>query len=171
MDWLKTLVPLLGNALGGPLGGAAATFIADKLGLESKTIEAVSEVLNSGKMSPDQIAALKLAEIDFRKFTETNKIDVMRLGIQNTEGARAMQTTIRSNIPGALAIVIVSGFFLILTFMMLGTLQIADQQSLLILLGALSAGFGAVLNFYFGSSNGSQNKDILLANAPSQPKS
>ena len=45
-DWLKTLAPLLGTALGGPLGGAAASFIADKLGIENKTIEAVSVLVD-----------------------------------------------------------------------------------------------------------------------------
>lgn len=31
MDWLKQIAPLLGTALGGPLGGAAASFIASKI--------------------------------------------------------------------------------------------------------------------------------------------
>ena len=74
MDWLKQLAPLLGTALGGPIGGAAASFLADKLGIESNTIEAVTNILNSGKLSPEQISAVKLAEIDFQKFLETNKI-------------------------------------------------------------------------------------------------
>lgn len=163
MDWLKTLAPALGMALGGPLGGAAASFIADKLGLESSTIKAVSEVLNSGKLTPDQVTSIKLAEIDFSKFLESNQIDLEKLRVQNTQGARDMQGITRSNIPGILAVIIVSGFFSILILMMSGWLTVQDNQSLLILLGALSAGFGAVLNFYFGSSRGSQNKDVLLA--------
>ena len=35
---IKGLAPMLGTALAGPLGGAAASFIADKLGIETKTI-------------------------------------------------------------------------------------------------------------------------------------
>lgn len=163
MEWLKTLVPMLGTALGGPLGGAAATFIAEKLGLEAKTLEAVSEVLGSGKMTPEQLSALKLAEIDFKRFLEQNKIDLARLDIENTQGARGMQIATRSVTPDVLAGIIVTGFFAILVLMMAGFLQVSDQQALLILLGSLSAGFGAVLNFFFGSSKGSQNKDILIA--------
>ncbi len=70
-DWknlFKSVAPAIGNALGGPLGGAAAAFLADKLGVESKTVEAVTEVLNSGKLTPEQIENVKLAEIDFQKF-------------------------------------------------------------------------------------------------------
>ena len=165
MDWLKTLVPMLGTALGGPLGGAAAAFIADKLGLESKTIEAVSEVLNSGKLTAEQLTGLKLAEIDFQKFLKANEIDLAKLDVANTQGARDMQIAVKSWTPDILAVVIVTGFFAILILMMLGVLKVSDQQALLILLGSLSAGFGAVLNFFFGSSRSSQNKDVLLANS------
>ena len=164
-DFLRSLVPLLGTALGGPLGGAAAAFIADKLGIENKTIEAVSEVLNSGKLSPDQISAIKLAEIDFQKFLEQNKIDLAKLDVDNTKNAREMQMAIRSRTPDVLAGIIVVGFFGILITMMMGWLTASDQQALLLLLGSLSAAFGGVINFFFGSSHGSQNKDRLLANS------
>jgi hypothetical protein len=163
MNWLKELAPLIGTALGGPLGGAAAAFLADKLGIQEKTVEAVSDVLNSGKMSADQIASIKLAEIDFRRFIEQNKIDLERIDAADRDSARKMQMTTGSWVPGVLALVIVAGFFGILVSMMLDVLKVSDQQSLLILLGALSAGFGAVLNYYFGSSHGSQVKSDLLA--------
>lgn len=165
MDWIKALAPLLGTALGGPLGGAAASFIADKLGIDSKTIESVNEVLNTGKLTPEQITSIKAAELDFKKWLEQNKIDLAKLDVQNTQGARDMQIATRSWTPDILACVIVAGFFAILIMMMMGVLKMSDQQALLILLGSLSAGFGAVLNFFFGSSHGSQAKDVLLANS------
>lgn len=165
MDWLKALVPALGSALGGPLGGAAASFIAEKLGISTDTIEAVTEVLSSTKLSPDDIVALKLAEIDFKKFLETNKIDLARLDVANTQGARDMQVAVRSYTPDILAGIVVTGFFTILILMMIGLLTVSDQQALLILLGSLSAGFGAVLNFFFGSSRSSQNKDVIIASS------
>lgn len=165
MDWLKALVPMLGTALGGPLGGAAAAFIADKLGINDKTVEAVTEVLNSSKLSPDQLSSLKLAELEFKKFLEQNKIDLAKLDVENTVDARAMQIAVKSNTPDILAGIVVTGFFTILILLMLGLLTVSDQQSLLILLGSLAAGFGAVLNFFFGSSHSSQTKDILIANS------
>lgn len=165
MHWLKELAPLIGTALGGPLGGAAAAFIADKLGIEEKTVEAVSNVLNSGKMSADQIAALKLAEIDFQKFLEQNKIDLERIDQADRASARSMQMSTQSVIPGSLAVLITCGFFGILIGMMLGKLNVSDQQALLILLGALASSWGAIVNFYYGSSHGSQIKSELLAKA------
>jgi hypothetical protein len=165
LGWLKTMAPLIGTALGGPLGGAAAAFMADKLGIENKTIEAVTDLLDSGTLTPEQITNVKLAELDFRRFLEANKIDLAKLDVANTQGARDMQVTVRSWTPDILAILIVSGFFGILVTMLLGILKVSDQQALLILLGSLSAGFGAVLNFFFGSSRSSQNKDVLIANS------
>lgn len=165
MDWLKQLVPLLGTALGGPLGGAAAAFIADKLGIEGKTVEAVTDALQGGKLNADQVAQIKLAEIEFERFLQANKIDLERIHSADRISARDMQAATKSWVPGVLAIVIVAGFFGVLIGMMTGRLQVNDQQALLILLGALSAGFGAVLNFFYGSSSGSQAKDQLLARA------
>jgi len=163
MDWLKTLAPLIGTALGGPLGGAAAAFIADKLGLENKTIEAVNDVLNSGKLSPDQISQLKLAEIDFKKFLEQNKIDLAKMDMENTKSARDMQVSTKSSMPAVMSIIITSGFFGILAYMM--TDYFVPSDPLMVMLGSLGTAWIAVVNFWFGSSNGSQAKDRLLANS------
>ena len=165
MEFLKTLVPMLGTALGGPFGGIAAGFIAEKLGLEGKTVDAVTKALTDNKMTADQVTAIRLAEIDFTKFLAQNEITKDQLDTQNTADARAMQIAVKSRTPDILAVIIVTGFFGILIAMMMGLLTASDQQALLILLGSLSAGFGAVLNFFFGSSRGSQNKDVLLANS------
>ena len=166
MDWMKTLVPMLGTALGGPLGGAAASFIADKLGIESRTIEAVTEVLNGGKLTPDQITGLKLAEIDFQKFLEQNKVDLARLAVDNTKDARAMQGITRSQMPAIISVILTTGFLGLLTGMMAGLLKAEDNQAMLIMLGALGAGFGAVINFWLGSSSDSGRKTELLAQSP-----
>lgn len=63
-----------------------------------------------------------------------------------------------------LATTIVVGFFAVLLAML--TRQInPETQGALILVGALAAAFGAVWQYYFGSSAGSQAKTELLAKA------
>lgn len=160
-SWLKSLAPLLGTALAGPIGGAAAAFLADKLGVESKTIEAVTEVLNSGKLTPEQITSIKAAELDFQKFLEANKIDLARMDLENTKDARDMQRTTRSPYPAVLSTFVTLGFFGILGSMLV--MEYRPTDSLLIMLGALGAAFGAVVNFWLGSSNGSATKTQLMA--------
>jgi len=165
-DWLKTLAPLLGTALGGPLGGAAAAFLADKLGIESKTVEAVTEVLNSGKMTPDQIANIKLAELDFKKFTETNKIDVMRIEAGDRDSARKMQIATQSKMPAVITIMVTVGFFGVLTALLL-TPDLKANEIVLVMVGQLSAVWGACVAFYVSTTYSSANKNQMLAN--SQP--
>lgn len=162
-DWLKTIAPLIGTALGGPFGGVAASFLADKLGIESKTVEAVTSALSSGKMTPEQIAQIKLAEIDMVKWAGDNNVKLEQLAVQNTQGARDMQIATRSWVPASLALIITIGYLGILVGLMMGVLTVADNQVLLILIGALATGFGTVLNFFLGSSHGSQSKDAMLA--------
>lgn len=162
MDWLKTLAPLLGTALGGPLGGAAASFIADKLGIQEKTIEAVSEVLNSGKMSADQIASLKLAEIDFQKFLEGNKIKIEEINAGDRASAREREIAVKDWIPGALAVLLTGGFFGILAYMLQYGTPINGGDALLVMLGSLGTGFANVLAYYFGSSSGSASKNAII---------
>jgi hypothetical protein len=164
-EFLKTLAPLLGNALGGPLGGAAASFIASKLGIEDKTIEAVSEVLNSGKMTPDQISQIKLAELDFQKFLESNKIRLAELDVDNAKDARAMQITTKAYTPAVLTYLITCGFFGILGYMMSSDYQ--TSEPLLVMLGSLGTAWVATIQFWFGSSHGSAQKTDLLARAES----
>ena len=161
-DFLKTVVPLLGNAIAGPLGGVAASFIADALGLSEKTVEAVSDVLNSGKMSPDQVASIKLAEIEFRKFLETNKIDIEKINVQNVQGARDMQMSTKSMFPAILSGFITIGFFGILGWMLYDD-NIVNSEPILIMLGSLGASFGAVVQFWLGSSKSSGEYRELLA--------
>ena len=163
MEWLKTLAPLLGSALAGPLGGAAASFIADKLGVKEATIEAVTDVLNSGKMTADQIASLKLAEIEFEKFLKQNAIDLEKIHAGDRDSARKLQTETKSNVPGFLAIGVTFGFFGILLFLLLEGVPATGGDALLVMLGALGAAWGSVISFYFGSSSGSAAKTEALS--------
>jgi len=165
-DWLKTLAPLLGTALGGPLGGAAAAFLADKLGIESKTVEAVTEVLNSGKMTPDQISQIKLAEIEFKKWAGDHDIKVMEMDNANVDSARRMREATHSYFPEILSTIITVGFFAILVSMTRDK-TLVESAPLMIMLGSLAAAFGGVINFWLGSNKGSDRTKELLAQ--SQP--
>lgn len=165
IELLKTLAPAIGTALGGPLGGAAAAFIADKLGIESKTVEAVTEVLNSGKMTPEQVAQIKLAEIEFQKFLKQNAIDLEKVHAEDRGSARAMLAAVRSKVPAWLSFIVTLGYFGILGGMMTNTLEIKDSQALLLMLGSLSTAWGMVMAFWFGTTAGSAQKNELLANS------
>ena len=160
-SWISALAPALGTALAGPLGGAAASFLADKLGIEEKTVTAVTEVLNSGKMNAEQIANIKVAEIEFNKFLEANKIRLEELDAADRASARSMQVAVGSWVPGVLAMVVTTGFFGILGWM-LHSPDYKPTEPLLVMLGSLGTAWTMIVGFYFGSSQGSRNKTQLL---------
>lgn len=64
-------------------------------------------------------------------------------------------------IQACLAILITLGFFGVITALMTLELQQGGHEVLLVLVGALGAAFGAVINYYFGSSSGSAAKTAL----------
>ena len=164
-DWIKTIAPLVGTALGGPLGGAAAAFLADKLGVSDKTVEAVSKVLNDGKLTPEQIVSVKQAEIEFQKFLESNKIELEKIAAADRGSARDMLKTTRSYVPATLTFGITIGYFVVLIGMMLKMFEVSDSQVMLIMLGQLGTAWGVTIAFWFGTTKGSSDKTEMLANS------
>ena len=173
MDWkalVGTVAPWIGTALGGPLGGAAIGAVADALGLSDKTESSIKAALSG--VTPEQMLALKNADQAFalkmQELGYENQEKLAALAVDNTKDARAMQTGTRSKIPAALAGLVTCGFFGILVGMLHGSLTATDNQALLIMLGALGAAWGNVMNFYFGSTSESGRKTELLAQAPAK---
>jgi hypothetical protein len=173
MDWkalVSTVAPWIGTALGGPLGGAAVGAVADALGLSDKTEASIKSALSG--VTPEQMLALKTADQAFamkmQELGYENQEKLAALAVDNTKDARGMQVQTRSRIPAVLAIMITIGFFGILIGMLRGDLTATDNQALLIMLGALGAAWGAVVNFFFGSTAESGRKTELLAQAPAK---
>jgi hypothetical protein len=165
-ELLAKLAPLLGSAIAGPFGAIAASFIADKLGVPEKTVKAVSEAMSADKLTPDQVAQVKLAEIEFKKWMDDNQLKREQLVFDDRKSAREMQISTKSITPSVLTWIVV---VLCLSFeglMLFG--QMPKPVSEIVLgrvLGTLDGALMMVLAFWFGSSNGSQNKDALLANS------
>ena len=165
LSWIKTVAPMIGSALGGPLGGMAVGMLAEKLGVQEKTIAAVTTAISDSKLTPEQVSSIRQAEIEFQKFLGQNKIDLERINMENTKSAREMQIANRSYTPQVLSFVITVGFFGVLYYML--TMEAKPTEALLIMLGSLGTAWAAVCNFWFGSTAGSARKTDLLAQAPS----
>lgn len=163
MDWLKTLAPTIATVLGGPLAGMAVQAIGSAMGMSDATGERIKDMLTAGNLNGEQVAAIKKAELELTAKLAELKIKPEEIAAQDRASARAMQATVRSKIPGALAVMVTLGFFGILIGLMTDELSTANQEPLLIMLGALGAAWGAVINFYFGSSAGSAEKNTILA--------
>lgn len=163
MEWLKSIAPTIATVLGGPLAGMAVQAIGSAMGMSDATGERITDMLKSGQMTGEQVAALQKAELELKVKLAELKIKPEQIAAEDRASARAMQATVRSRIPGSLAVLITLGFFGILVGLMTDELSTTNQEPLLIMLGALGAAWGAVVNFYFGSSAGSAAKNDLLA--------
>lgn len=159
-DWLLKLAPTVASALFGPLGAVAAPIIANALGLEESTVDAVKDVISKGQMTGEQIAALKKAEIDLQLKEKEMGVRFAEIEAADRASARNMQVSTQSKIPGALAIMVTLGFFGILSYMLTDNYQASD--ALLVMLGSLGTAWTSIIAFYYGSSHGSAQKNQML---------
>ena len=162
MDWLVKLAPVAASLLGGPLAGLAVSAIGDALGLKDATKEKITEVLQSGTMTPEQIAALKTAEANLKIKLKELDIKAEEIAAQDRDSARKMQIQNRSWIPAVLTVLTVGGFFWLLIGSAMGTFQLTGSDIMMLLLGVLARETAGVYAYWFGSSSGSAQKTELL---------
>jgi hypothetical protein len=166
IDWkqtLATVAPMLGTALGGPLGGLAAKAIADKvLGKPDATEDEIAAAVASG--DPKTLLALKEAEQSF--LTTMRELGIKEEQLHAEDRASARQREVQtgdSATPRVLAAVAVIGFFGVLGGVLWqGLPDGSGGNVLMLLIGTLTAVVMAVFNYYFGSSSGSKAKDSAM---------
>lgn len=169
MDWkaivskISAAAPMVGTLLGGPAGGAVGgiiSMVASALGCEPSQDAVATAVMG------DPEALLKLRQLE-----SSHALELQRMILADIADARKRQTdhekaTGKTDVNlYVLAWVIVSGFFLLLGLLLWIKLPPDSSGVIFMLFGALSTGFGQVLQYFFGSSKSSQAKTDLLAKA------
>ena len=143
------LAPTIGAALGGPVGGAAASMLANVLGCDP-TPQKIERALQTA--SPEQLMEIKKAELDFEVRMKELEVDVFALetkDIQNARDSFSEDWTARAI--ALLSILLFGGYVLLVT------LQPADDNDLNVVnlvLGYLGGIVSSVVSFYFGASKG-----------------
>ena len=168
MDLLAKFGPLLGQvapsiatALGGPLAGIAVKTLSNALlGHENGSEEDVSAALQSA--SPEQLAAIKRIDADFKVRMKELDIDLERISAGDRDSARRMHVETKDWTPKALAFFITFGFFGALIWIMVFGIPQTGTEVLLMMLGSLSTSWTGVVQFYYGSSAGSKQKTDAL---------
>ena len=164
-DFLSTIAPTIASALLGPLGGVAVAGLGKIFGVENATLSDITKSFADGKLTPEQLTSIKELELKLQAEEKERGFRYAELEFKNTADARDMQKQTRSYFPATLSTFITIGFFGILITMLVW--EYKPTEPLLIMLGALGAAFGAVVNFWLGSSASSARKSELLAS--SQP--
>lgn len=167
-DLIKSVAPLLGTALAGPLGGVAASFIADKLGVPDKTVKAVTQALGEATLTPEQVASIRAAEIDFQKFCKEHELDPERLAVEDRKSAREANVagnTQRSLFWLSLLLLSVTFGAEIRVLFYGYPKEIVDAVLVGRILGLLDGVALQVMNYWYGTTSGSLVKSSLLANS------
>lgn len=159
MDWLKQIAPTIATALGGPLAGMAVSAISKAIGVDE---DKVSDLIKDNKLTAEQIAQVKLAEIELQKQANELGLNFEKLAVDDRKSAREMQATTRSIVPPLLAAIVTVGFFGILVMMLMGKVE-SDNPPILMMLGSLGTAWTGIIAYYFGSSAGSKAKTDALA--------
>jgi hypothetical protein len=154
MDWLKQIAPTIATAMGGPLAGMAVSAISKAIGVDPTE---VSDLIKNNKLSADQIAQVKIAEIELQKQAQELGLNFEKLEVEDRKSAREMQSKTRSLMPPILAGTVTVGFFGIMVMMFIGKVDSANP-AILMMLGSLGTAWTGIIAYYFCSSAGSQAK-------------
>lgn len=172
MSWLAKIAPTVAAALGGPLAGIAVSALGSALGLSEPTKQAVTEALQSGNLTGEQIAAIKLAEIQLKQRESDNGFKFAELATRDMESARNREIAVKDKTPAVLAgLAVVSGA--IIGSLVLAGMTPALKDPALAATAGTVVGFvfneiKQVYSYYFGTSASSGRKDATIANL-SQP--
>lgn len=115
------------------------------------------------RIVPDRAAA-EAAKLELMRIVEENKFKEFELQVQDTTSARDMYIANKDKIVPFIAWTVIILYFTTLLAFPFMAKYITGDYSLVYtqLIGGLSAGFGMVLSFFFGSSGSSRNKDEAL---------
>lgn len=142
------VAPTLATALGGPLAGTAATALAQVLGCEPEPRK-IEEAMS--RMTAEQLAEVKKAELDFEARMKELDVDLFALETKDKQDARknfSKDWTARF-----IALATIGAF---VGYVFLVTMQPPDQNSdaiINLVLGYLGGMVSAVISFYFGASH------------------
>lgn len=157
MKWqeiISAVAPVLGTAIGGPVGGIAVKAITAALGLPSNASDKeLDRALHDA--TPEQLVELKKVEADFEVQMKELDVDVTRIHASDRDSARRRQMTVKDRVPAILAILTMVSFFGYIggvTFWSHAVM--ADPGFLNLAIGWLGGTSSTVIAYYFGSSAG-----------------
>ncbi len=166
-DWkdvIKTVAPALATVLGGPIAGAAVGALSKAvLGKEGGTQDELAAAISGA--SPDVLARIKEAEAKLKSDLANAGVKLEELDVQDRASARQREIELHDPTTRWLAIFYTAIYFAALWSVWRYEVPPSMNDTLNLLLGALTAAQAAIMNYYFGSSAGSSRKDALLSKA------
>jgi hypothetical protein len=151
-DAIKGLIgavaPTLGQALGGPLGGAAAQTIASVLGCKPDE-KSIANAVQAA--TPEQLAEIKKAELDFQVQMKKLDVDVFALEAEDIQNARlAFKGDWTPKFIAVACVLFFGGYIALVT---LQDPAMNDDGIVNLVLGYLGGIVSSIISFYYGASH------------------
>ena len=164
MDWLKQIAPTAATLLGGPLAGMAVDAIGKALNISDATKDQVKDILTSGTLNADQMAAIKQAEADLVLKVKQLDIDLEKVHAGDRASARDMAVKTGDVwTPRVIALTVFVVWGAVNWKLFNGTISGDMRELVARALGTLDATLMAVVYYYFGSSSGSKEKTQAMS--------
>jgi hypothetical protein len=154
--------PLLGHVIGGNAGEAIGQIVASQFGGD---INDPQDLIT--KIRQDAESYLKLSQIQATQQENLQRLAVLqaenalKYSNKNTANARSSNLQSKTYFPQVLSMVIVIGFLVCIYWIAAYKQDDVDYDVLYMLLGVIGTSFGAVVNYWLGSS---AEKGIQYAN-------
>lgn len=168
---LETMAPTIATAVGGPFAGMAITKLEALFGIDPSTpLEDKQTAIEQGLLTanPDQLLALKKADQDFQATMTKLGVDKEALELGDVANARAMQMATKDSTPRILSYLLLAFTGIMISATMFGWSK-ADSVLAGTMIGYLVSETKAMMQFWFGTTRGSQDKDATIASIAKQP--
>lgn len=154
---VKNGAPLIGAVLGTPAGVAIGQLVAKAFGSDESDYS-TTDLINKINLDPD--AKIKLAEIESNYKIELEKIilqntfNQMKSANENTANARENNNKHVENIYFSMFIsfLVIASFYVCIYWIAIYPQDAGDHDVLYMLFGIAGTAFGAVINYWLGSS-------------------
>jgi hypothetical protein len=149
------VAPLLGTVLGGPAGGAVGALVSSALGVDNDP----SSVANA-MASPETLVKLKQIEADHRAELEQMAVELAKAELADKANAREAHkhSPMPMVVTGALTLIFGGALYAVLGV----EIPQANRDLAYVMLGQLSALWGASITYWVGTTRASAEKTRLL---------
>lgn len=162
LQTLANISPVVGTAIGGPLGGAVG------LG-----IKAIAQAV-TGKSDPDDVVSALQADpaklADFELQVKAHELEVYKAQLADVQDARSQTVKLaQAGSPIAygasiISVIVLATFGYVMYLSLTRTIPPGQENMVYAMLGTLSTMAVAVVSYWVGSSAGSAQKDHYFAN-------
>ena len=154
------LAPWAATVFGGPAAGYVVGQITKTLNLPDDASEKDIEVA-LGKASPDIQAKIKQIDANYKLEMKKAGIRLEEISSRDRDSARNREINVGSLMPRILSFLIIGGFVYMSYLALTGRVP-ADNMYAGIIIGAIITKGEAVVSYYFGSSQGSSDKNKII---------